>query len=327
MQETGHGVSMSIARVALGMILLGLMGAGIVAAQGFPNKPIRILTSAPGGSSDFVARSLAQGLSAALGQPVIVENRAGGVAIAEPVSKAAADGHTLLIDGATLWLPPLLQSMPYDPVRDFAPITLAAISPNILVVHPSLPVKSVKELIALARARPGELSYGSAPPGASTHLAMELFNSTVGIKTVRISYKGAGPAVIALIGGEVQLMIPSASAVMGHVKSGRLKALAVTSSQPSGLAPGLPTVAESGLPGYEATQRTGLFAPARTPAPIVSRLNHEAVGFLMKPETKERFLKGGVEAAGSSAEELGAAVKADMAKWGKVIIDAGIRGE
>jgi len=307
-----------------------VVGAALVpalpaAGQAYPSKAVRILTSAPGGSSDFVSRILADGLTRSLGQPVIVENRGGGVAIAEPVSKARADGYTLLIDGPTLWLPPLMQDMPYDPIRDFTPITLAGFSPNVLVVHPSLPARSVRELIAFARARPGDLSYGAAPPGSSTHLAVELFNTMAGVRTVLISYKGAGPAVIGLIRGEVQLMIPSAISVMGHVASGKLRALAVTTAEPTPLVPGVPTLASSGLPGYEAILRTGFFAPANLPADVLERLVQASVAVLTAPETRERLANAGAQAVGSSPAELGAAVRADMERWRKVIRSANIR--
>ena len=303
-----------------------VLAAGIVSGQTYPTKPVRILTSAPGGTSDFTSRIVAQGLTASLGQPVIVDNRAGGVAIAEPVSKATPDGYTLLIDGATMWVPPLMQKMPYDPVSDFAPISLIVSLPNVLVVHPSLPVKSVKELISLAKAKPGALSYGSTPPGGSVHLSTELFNIMAGIKTVRISYKGAGPAVVALIGGEVQLMFSSAISVLPHMKSGRLRALGVASLKPSALLPGVPPVAAS-LPGYEAVAFFGIFAPAKTPDALIKRLNQEIVQIVNRPDVKEKFSNAGGEAVGSSPEELAAAVRTDMAKWGKVIKDGNIRAE
>ncbi len=303
-----------------------VFGAGIVSGQAYPTKPVRIFASAPGGTSDFTSRIVAQGLTASLGQPVIVDNRAGGAAIAEPVSKATPDGYTLLIDGATLWVPPLMQKMPYDPVSDFAPISLIVSLPNVLVVHPALPVKSVKELISLAKARPGALSYGSTPPGGSVHLSTELFNMMAGIKTVRISNKGAGPAIVALIGGEVQLMFSSAISVLPHMKSGRLKALGVASLKPSALLPGVPPVAAS-LPGYEAVAFFGIFAPAKTPEALIKRLNQEIVQIVNRPDVKEKFSNAGGEAIGSSPEELAAAVRTDMAKWGKVIKDGNIRAE
>jgi tripartite-type tricarboxylate transporter receptor subunit TctC len=243
------------------------------------------------------------------------------------VSKAPPDGYTLLIDAASFWIGPLLQETPYDPVKDFAPVTLTDSAPNVLVVNPSLPVKSVKELIALAKARPGELNYGSSSTGSTPHLAAELFNMMAGVKIVRVPFKGSGPAVISLLGGQVQLMFATAGSVAPHVKSGRLRALAVASLQPSALAPGLPTIAASGVPGYEAVAFEGMFAPAKTPVAIIDRLNQEIVRVLNRAEVKERFFNAGVETVGSTPEEFAAAIKSNVAKWGKLIKDAGIRDE
>jgi tripartite-type tricarboxylate transporter receptor subunit TctC len=315
-------------RFVVWMFPLGMMvlGAGMVFGQNYPNKPIRIVASAAGGSGDFAARLIGQGLSGALGQQVVVDNR-GGIIPGEIVSKAPPDGYTLLIDAASFWIGPLLQETPYDPVKDFAPVTLTDSAPNVLVVNPSLPVKSVKELIALAKARPGELNYGSSSTGSSPHLAAELFNMMAGVKIVRVPFKGSGPAVISLLGGQVQLMFATAGSVAPHVKSGRLRALAVASLQPSALAPGLPTIAASGVPGYEAVAFEGMFAPAKTPVAIIDRLNQEIVRVLNKAEVKERFFNAGVETVGSTPEEFAAAIKSNVAKWGKLIKEAGIRDE
>ena len=313
-----------------------ISGTGAVCAQNpstgsgqvFPTKPIRLFTTEAGGGADFVARLVAQGLSSALGQPVIVENRGGGVVAGEIVAKAPPDGYTILLQGTAFLLAPFLRSSaPFDPVRDFAPITLADRSPNVLVVHPSLPIRSVKELIALAKARPGALNYASGSTGASPHLAAELFNSMAGVKIVRVNYRGTAPALNDLIAGEVQLMFATAGAGTPHVKSGRLKALAVTSAQPSALAPGLPTVAATGLPNYESVSLHVIFAPAKTPAPVINQLNQHMVRVLKTPETKERFLAVGVESVGSSPDELAATVKTEVTKWGKVIKEAGIKPE
>jgi tripartite-type tricarboxylate transporter receptor subunit TctC len=319
---------MLIKRFVAWMFSIGMMvlGAGIVFGQKYPNKPIRIVASAAGGSGDFAARLIAQGLSGALSQQVVVDNR-GGVIPGEIVSKAPPDGYTLLIDAASFWIGPLLQETPYDPVKDFAPVTLTDSAPNVLVVNPSLPVKSVKELIALAKARPGELNYGSSSTGSTPHLAAELFNMMAGVKIVRVPFKGSGPAVISLLGGQVQLMFATAGSVAPHVKSGRLRALAVASLQPSALAPGLPTIAASGVPGYEAVAFEGMFAPAKTPVAIIDRLNQEIVRVLNRAEVKERFFNAGVETVGSTPEEFAAAIKSNVAKWGKLIKDAGIRDE
>jgi tripartite-type tricarboxylate transporter receptor subunit TctC len=307
------------------MSFVALIAAGSDGAtsQGYPNKPIRIVTGAPGGGSDFASRLIAQALTESFGQQVVVDNR-GNVA-GEIVSKALPDGYTLLLDGASFWIGPLLQETSYDPLRDFSPVSAATLSPGILVVHPSVPANSVKELIALAKARPGEINYGSGGAGASTHLAPELFNVMAGVNITRINYKGAGPAINGLIGGEVQMMIPPAGSVSTHVKAGRLRALGITSAQPSALLPGLPTVAASGVPGYEAVSMTGMFAPAKTPAAIINRVSEETVRVLNRADVKERFLNSGVEAVGNTPQQFAAAVKSEMVKWGKVIKDAGVR--
>ncbi len=318
---------MLIARYVAWMSTAALMTVGTGAAYGqeYPNKPLRIVTGGAGGGSDFASRVIAQALSEGLNQPVIVDNR--GNFAADIVSRAPADGYTLYVDGSNFWIGPLLQKTGYDPVLDFSALTLVGKAPNLLVLHSSAAANSVRELIALAKAKPGELNYGSGGSGASTHLAPELFKSMAGVNITRINYKGAGPAVNGLIGGEVQLMIPSASAVAAHVKSGKLKALAVTTAQPSALFPSLPTVAASGVPGYEAVVMTGMFTSGKTPTAIVSRLNREVVRALNRADVKERFLNSGVEVVGSSAEQLTAAIKSEMAKWGKVIKDAGISAE
>lgn len=307
---------------------VAVLGAGGLSAQNYPNKPIRIVAAAPGGTGDFVARLVGQGLTARLGQQVIVENRGagGGIIAAQTVAQAAPDGYTLLSYGPTIWLLPFLRSsLPYDPVRDFSPVTSLVTAPNLLVVHPSLPVKSVSELIALAKGRPGELNYGSGATGATPHLAAELFKAMAGVDIVRINYKGTGQALNDLIAGQVQLMFSSAAAGLAHVKSGRLRALAVTSAQPSALFPGMPTVAAAGLPGYESASIFAVFAPAKTPAALIRRLNQEIVRVLNGADVKEKLFNAGVEVVGSSPEEFAATMKSEMARWGKVIRDAGIR--
>ena len=244
------------------------------------------------------------------------------------VVKAAPDGHTLLLHAGNIWLAPLLRDhVSYDPLRDLSPVTLTSTAPNILVVHPAVPANSVKELIALAKARAGAMNYSSGSTGSSSHLAAELFKAMAGVNIVRITYKGTGPALTALLAGEVQAMFPSAGGVVPHIKSGKLKAMAVTSAQPSALFPGIPTVAASGLPGYESASVAALFAPAKTPAVIINRLNREVVRFLRTTEASERFLSSGVETVGSSPAQLAATIKSDIARMGKVIKDAGIREE
>jgi tripartite-type tricarboxylate transporter receptor subunit TctC len=306
-------------------VSLMVLSAGMVSAQDYPNKPIRIISGSVGGGSDFIARQIAQGISGPLGQPVIVDNRGSGILPMEQALKASSDGYTLLVYGAANWILPLLQKVPYDPERDFSPISLLVREVNVLVVNPSVPANSVKELIALAKARPGELNYGTGASGGTPHLGAELFKSMAGVNIVHVTYKGQAQAITGVISGEVQLTINDAGQVAPHVKSGKLRALAVTSATPSALTPGLPTLAASGLPGYESIGMSGIWAPAKTPGAIISRLNREAVRFLTLPEVNQRFLSAGEEIVASSPEQFVAAIKTDMAKMGKVIKDAGIK--
>ena len=306
-----------------------LLAAGAVCAQSYPTKPIRLIVAFPaGGSTDIIARIVAQKLQDTIGQPVVIENRGGSVSIAAQLTaKATPDGHSILFYGSPLWLLPLLQKTPYDPVRDFAPVTLAAVSPNILVVHPVLPVSNVRELVALARAQPNKLNYASGVAGASAHLAAELFSNLAQVKLTRVSYKGSAAALTAVVSGEVQLMFAVASGVPAHIKTGRLKAVAVTSEKPSPLAPGLPSIAEQGLPGYEAILALGVYAPAATPAPVIERLNQEITRTLAAPAIKERLHRVGFDPVGSTAAQLLSMVKTDIAKWGKVVTEAKVRAE
>jgi len=305
-----------------------LFVAGIAHGQNYPDRTVRIVTGGAGGGNDIIARLIAQGLSVSFGQQVIVDNRASGIIPGEVVSKAPPDGYTVVLSGRSFWLSPfyLTGKWPYDPVKDFSPITIPVSTPNILAVHPQLPVTSVKDLIALAKARPGELNYGSPGTGSSPHLAAEVFKSMAGVDIVRVNYKGAAPVYIDLMAGQIQMTFGSATSVSPHIVSGKLKALAVTSAKPSALAPGVPTVAASGLPGYEFVSPFGIFAPARTPAPIVSKLNSEIVKVLNKPDVKEKLFNSRIgEVVGSSPEELVAMVKADMSRLGKIIKESGVR--
>lgn len=297
--------------------------AAAACAQNFPTKPVRIVTSAVGGGGDVITRLIAQAVSASLGQQMIVDNR-GGVISSETVAKAVPDGYTLLSQPNSFWLLPFMQNVSYDPVKDFVPVALTVNSPNLIVVHPSLPVKSVKELIAFAKAHPGQLNFAAGSNGSSSHLAAELFKRMAAIDIVHISYRGAGPALNDTLGGQVSLLFTNTAAAGPHIKTGRLRALAITSAKPSALAPGLPTVASAGLPGYEAAAIYGVFAPAGTPAAIVSRLNQEIVRALNRPDVREKFFNAGVEVIGGSAEQLGVAMKEDMARLGKLIKEAGI---
>jgi tripartite-type tricarboxylate transporter receptor subunit TctC len=305
-----------------------LMNALPAYSQTFPSKPIRIVTSDAGGGGDIVARAIAPAMSSALGQPVIVDNRAGGTIAGDFVAKSIPDGHTLIYYGNTLWLLPLMRErVPYDTVRDFAPISLAVTLPNILVVHPSLPVKSVKELIALAQTRPGELNYASAAAGTSNHMAAELFKSMAGVKIERIVYKGIGAALNDLLGGHVQLLFATATAGAPHIQSGRLRALAISTTQPSPAYPELPTIASAGLPGYESALNSGALAPAKTPDAVIRRLHQEMVRALTSPDLKEKFANIGVEVVASTPEQFAAKMKSEIVSMGKVIKDAGIRAE
>ena len=316
---------MSIPRFVIGVISAGAMvlGTGMVYGQAYPSKPVRIITGSVGGGSDTAARHIAQEISGPLGQPVVVENRASLVAT-ETVAKAPPDGYTLLVGGASVWQTPLLQKINYDAVNDLAPLVLITREVFLLCVHPSLPVKSIKELITLAKARPGELNNSAGSQGGTVHLASELFKSMAGVKIISIPYKGTAPTVAALVAGEVQMTINEVGLMEPHIKSGRVRALAVTSATPSALVPGLPTVAAS-VPGYEWVGMTHIMAPAKTPAAIITRLNQEIVRVLNKPETKERYLKSGVEVVASSPEEFAAVMKADIAKISKVIKDSNIK--
>jgi tripartite-type tricarboxylate transporter receptor subunit TctC len=310
-------------------MLFGLVAcaAGLVFGQDYPVKPVRLVTSAVGGTTELIARLIAQGLSANLGQQVIVDNRPTGIIPGDLVAKSPADGYTLLFHGSSLWIAPLMQEVPYDPVRDFAPITLASSTPNVIVVHPSLPARSVKDLIALAKSRPAALDYASGATGSSSHLAAELFKAMAGVNIVRIPYKGQGPAILALLGGQVHMSFATTGSVTSHIKSGKLRALAITTARPSTLAPDLPTVAASGLPGYQSASNAGAFAPAGTSASIINRLNQEILRVLNTSNMKERLFNEGSEIIGSTPQEFAADLKGEMTRLGKVIKEAGIRGE
>lgn len=300
--------------------------SNVAAAESYPAKPIRVVTAAAAGSNDFVARVIAQELAARLGQPVIVDNRPGRFVAGDIAAKAAPDGYTLLFSGTTLWVGPLLHGQPpYDPVADFAPITLATRSPNVLVVHPSLPVTSVRELIALAKSQPGAMNYSTGSLGASAHLAGEMFKFLAQIDVVCIPYKGAGPSLNALMGAQVHYSFPAAGSGMPHVRAGRLRVIGVSSEKPTDLAPGVPTIASSGLPGFESSSIIGMFAPARTNARILERLNREIVQVLRESGIRERLFRVGMEVDASSAEELAVVIRNEIDKYGHLIRTAGIR--
>jgi len=285
-----------------------------------------MLASGVGGAGDFTARVVANGLTARLGQQVIVDNRPGGLVPGELVAKAQPDGHTLMLVGVVIWLSPFMrESMPFDPLRDFAPITLAATVPNVLVVHPALPVKSVRELIVLSKEKPGVLNYATSGAGNSNHIAGELFKAMAGINLVQVNYKGAVLALNDVVSGRVEVMFATATAAAPHVAAVRLRALAVTTAQPSAVVPGLPTVAASGLPGYASESTLGLFAPAATPAAIIARLNRDTIAVINAAETREKLLRSGIEVATSTPAGLAELIRNDMAHSGSIIRAAGIR--
>ncbi len=299
---------------------------GSVCAQEFPAKPIRLVTAGAGGGTDFIARLIAQGLTDAFAQQIIVDNRGGsGNVASEFVDHAPPDGYTLLFTAGSHWIGPLIDNAPYDAVKDFSSVSLATKSPNVLVIHASLPVKSVKDLIALAKAKPGELNYASSATGSSSHLAMELFKAMAGVDIVRIPYKVGATETTDLLTGRVQITFGTAASMTPLLKLGKLKALAVTSAAPTALFPGLPTMAAAGVPGYESTSTTAMFAPAKTPPSVINRIYLEIPKILNAAAIKEKLLKAGVEGVGGSPAELDATVKSDIIKWAKVIKAAGIR--
>lgn len=314
------------------LLLMFTLLAGDACAQGiaYPVKSVRIVVpSSPGGGTDILARVLAQKMSESLSQQFVVENRpgAGQVIGIEAVARSAPDGYTLLMAASAIVINEVLYAKPpYDTLRDFAPVTLAASLPNILVVHPALPVKSVGELIALAKARPGQLNYSSAGSGTSPHLSMELFRILAGIKLTHIPYKGAGPATVDLVAGQVQLSMPNVLTALPQIKGGKLRGLGVTSAKRATGLPDIPAIAES-LPGYEAIQWYGVLAPAGTARDIIGKLQPEMARILALPEVKERLAADGADVVGSRPDEFAAYIRAELAKWSKVVKTGGIKLE
>ena len=304
-----------------------MVAASLAPAQQYPTKPIRVLTAELGGGSDFTARLILPRLTEMLGQQIVVENRTGGVILGELAARAQPDGYTLMLYSGSLWhMPYMRDNVPYH-IGDFAPISHLSTSPLILVVHPTLPAKSVAELIALAKSRPGELNYASGPLGAAPHLAGELFKYLAGVDIVHIPFKGVGLAVNDVIAGRVQLMFSSMGGTIQQVRAGRLRALAITSARPSALLPDMPTVASAGLPGFEAATNNGLFAPARTPAAIVERLNRDIEQVIARAELRDKFLSVGLELVGGPPARFSQMIKMDAERTGKLIKAAGIRAE
>ncbi|HEV7801489.1 MAG TPA: tripartite tricarboxylate transporter substrate binding protein [Burkholderiales bacterium] len=319
---------------AMAATAVALMASGAAQSQtnkiDYPKRPVRLIVAqSPGGNADFVARLLAGELGKRLGQQFVVDNRPGGSGIiaADVTVHAPADGYTLLLVGSSFGTNPSLRKLPYDPLKDLAPITLASNAPNILVVNPSLPVFAVKDLVALARAKPGQLNYGSSATGGSTHLAGELFDLMAKTRMIHIPYKGAALALTEVMAGQIQLSFASMPSVMAHVRSGKLRAIAVTSAKRSALVPELPTIAESGLPGFETGAWQGIFAPRATPAAIVGLLNRELVAIVQTPEVRKAYAVEGGEPVGNSPEEFARWLHVEIAKWAKVVKAANIRVE
>jgi tripartite-type tricarboxylate transporter receptor subunit TctC len=317
---------------ALIMMLSGLVCCGAAYGQPYPVKPVRMVVPfAPGGAVDVTGRIIAQALSTRLGQQIVVENRggAGGNIGVELVAKSPADGYTIAMAtaGQMSINPHMYAKLAFDPVKDFAPISQAGMAINALCVHPSLPAKSVREFIALAKARPNGLNFATGGTGASDHMATELFMSMTGVKMVHVPYKGGGPAMVDLMGGNVDLGFSTVATAIGPVKAGRLRALGVTSGQRFELLPDVPTIAEAGVPGYESVAWYGLFAPAGTPAEIVRKLNSETVAVLQMPEVRRRLTEAGVLPTSSSSEAFVTYIAAETARWGKLIRTNGIKAE
>jgi len=306
-------------------------GAG-AQAQSYPSRPVRFLVPAPpGGAPDALARMVGQGMGEKLGQTFVIDNRAGGNGIigSELGARAAPDGYTVVMGYAGPFSinPSLYAKLPYDPVKDFAPITLIATGDNVLVTHPSLPVRSVKELVAMAKAKPGQLTYASGGTGQSSHLSMELLALMAGIRMVHIPYKGAGPAMADVIGGQVSMQFLAPPPAIPQINAGKLRGLAVSGSKRSAALPDIPTVAESGLPGYEVLTWYGAFAPARTPPEILRTLNREMVRVLQPNEMRDQLRRHGLEAGAMSADEFGRYLAGEIAKWRKVVVEAKIKIE
>ena len=313
-------------------LAVALVGAATLAtAQAYPARPVRIIVpQSPGASTDFTARLVAQRLGEAFGQTVIVDNRPGGSGItgADLVAKATPDGYTLMVVASSFSINPGLRaSLPYDPIRDFTPIAQLSKFPNMLAAHPSTPVKTLQDVIALAKAKPGQLNYASAGTGTGTHMSAELLKQMTGIDIVQIPYKGGGPAMIAAMGGQTQLIVGTTVGLLPHVRSGKLKAIALTSAKRSAAAPDIPTFAESGVPGYEHEPWNGMFAPPKIRRNLLARVSAEVVRILRAPEVRKIFEHEGAEPVGNTPEEFGAVVKSEIAKWSKLIKAAGIKAE
>ena len=318
-------------RISFSLLFAALVAmATCAAAQTYPTKPIRLVVPfPPAGTTDILAREVGQRLSEVLGQPVVIDNRPGaaGNIGSDLVAKAAPDGYTLLMCTVSSHAinPGLYSKLPYDHIKDFAPIALVARVPNVLEVTPSLPVKTVADLIKLAKEKPGQINFASSGSGTSIHLSGELFKTMAGVDMVHVPYKGSAPALVDLVGGQVQVMFDNLPSSLQQIKAGKLRAVAVTSAQRAPALPDVPTIAESGLPGFEATSWFGVLAPARTPPEIIKRLNAEIDKWLQSPEAKEKLLAQGALPAGGSPEEFAAYIRAETDKWAKVIKASGAK--
>ena len=313
-------------------LFIAVAFSGGAPAEGWPEKPVRFVVGfTPGGPSDILARALGQKLADSWGQQVVIENRpgAGGNIAAELVARSAPDGTTWLLGNNSILATnqSLYGKLGYDPVKDFAPVALVAIQPNILVVNPSVPVSSVKELIALAKAKPGALNYASSGSGAAAHLAGELFKAMTGVQMVHVPYKGAQPALTDVIAGQAQLMFATSASVIPYIKAGRLRALAVTTAQRSATVPELPTISESGVPGFEAITWHGVVVPAATRGALVERLNADIVKVLHMRDLRERFESLGAELATGTPQDFAEYIAREIPKWAKVVKDSGARAE
>jgi tripartite-type tricarboxylate transporter receptor subunit TctC len=307
---------------ACGLSLAAVLLAAPLSAQTYPVKPVRLIVGfAAGGGTDTLARVVSKKLADTWPQPLVVENRPGadGAIATELVAKSPPDGYTVVMVSNAHTITPFQRKLAYDPVKDFAPVTLVASTPNLLLVHPTLPVRNVKELVALAKSRPGQLSFGSSGTGTSPYLAMELFKSLTGTNIVHVPYKGSNPAVIDLMGGHIQLMFGAIPTTLLHVKSGRLRAIAISSPKRWPSVPDVPTVSESGLPGFDAATWYGLLAPSGTPTPIVNKLQTDVAGALHHPDVIAYAAEMGFESVGNKPDEFADVIRRDMAKWGKVI--------
>jgi len=331
-----HGPPQGESRMNIPLLRLFLfvvaLAPALACAQAYPSKPVRVIVAfAPGGGADIVARMISQHLSERLGQSFIVENRggAGGIVGTDAVAKASPDGYTLLFgqQGPNAINPSLYAKLPYDAIRDFAPITQATLYPYVIALHPSVPAANFKELLALARARPGELSYATAGLGSSAQLAAELLMRQAGIKLNHIPYKGAGPALMDTVAGQVSMVFGDAASAAGQARAGKVRAVAVTGARRLPLLAEVPTVAEAGLAGYEAAAWHGWLAPAGTPPAIVKRLQTEIAAILKLPDVRERLARDGLEPVGSTPEQFAAYIRSEIEKWGKVVREAGIKLE